>query len=565
MSLINSKIEKISVVLSGDRYYIPEYQRGYSWENAQLEDFWLDLYELSQEEDREIHFLGQIVIHEDKKEKKKYVIDGQQRLTTSVILLDIIRTKLNQLHREHDIEDANIDAGNITSTLIGTYTERRDYLKLVLGRIDKEFFKKTIQKTGPIKYNNPDLNKKKIPISNFNIINASKFFNDKIDSFLEKITDPERKYEYLIDLSDTFGNNFKVMYLETDDINEAYIIFETLNARGRELETSDLLKNHLLRSSQDKLDSISNKWYKMIDNLGEVDPTKFIRHYWNSKHQFTTEKSLFNKLRKSIDTPKKVEEVMEELVFLSELYAALQNPNENKYYEGAEINERIFEIKKLKAMSFYPIMLALENEKFDEKEINEILIYIESLIVRNLVVASKVANVYEKEFSKIAREISEHILIDKSEIIKKINALIISDEEFYDTFKIFTSKNTDVVRYILRKLHNHLNYETRVISDNNTVHIEHILPKRPKVGEWNEFIEEDKSEFLWRIGNLTLLGNEYNKRATNSDFTRKKEIYNKSKIPMTKSLIDYKNWDIESILNRQKYFAEIAPRVWKKI
>ena len=84
------------------------------------------------------------------------------------------------------------------------------------------------------------------------------------------------------------------MTVETDDINEAYIIFESLNARGKALETADLLKNHILRKAQNDLSSATETWNTIIDNLDNIDPTKFIRYYWNSTKKFAREKDFLN-------------------------------------------------------------------------------------------------------------------------------------------------------------------------------------------------------------------------------------------------------------------------------
>ena len=95
------------------------------------------------------------------------------------------------------------------------------------------------------------------------------------------------------------------MYVETDEINEAFIIFETLNARGCDLETSDLLKNHLFRISGKKLEETKRVWIQTLDNLDGIDITKFLRHYWNSMEKFSREKDLYKNLREKINTPKK--------------------------------------------------------------------------------------------------------------------------------------------------------------------------------------------------------------------------------------------------------------------
>lgn len=83
MPLQSSSIYDMHSFLN-NKYYIPNYQREYSWENDELEDFWNDLKFTKDEED-DIHFFGQIVVHDDSDKKKKFIIDGQQRATTSMI------------------------------------------------------------------------------------------------------------------------------------------------------------------------------------------------------------------------------------------------------------------------------------------------------------------------------------------------------------------------------------------------------------------------------------------------------------------------------------------------
>ncbi|ELS0448351.1 DUF1524 domain-containing protein, partial [Enterococcus faecalis] len=282
------------------------------------------------------------------------------------------------------------------------------------------------------------------------------------------------------------------------------------------------------------------------------------------KNEFIREKDLYKALRKDADTPKKIEVLLNDLVSLSELYVALLEPDDNKFFNSLELNERISEINKLKATSFFPIVLSLQAEKYSEEDINEILKSIESLIVRNFVVAGKTANKYEVEFAKIAHQISEEILKGKEVISEKINGLMISDDLFVNNFQIFSSKTNNVIRYLLRKINNYNTQEVRIIDDAKTVHVEHILPKKIKEGQWCDFTEDEHNEYLWRLGNLTLLGQEYNIKAKNKTFNEKKEMYEKSSIDITKDLLVNDHWTIEEISNRQKQFAEIAIDIWKK-
>ena len=135
-------------------------------------------------------------------------------------------------------------------------------------------------------------------------------------------------------------------------------------------------------------------------------------------------------------------------------------------------------------------------------------------------------------------------------------------EEFHVNFQRFEVKKGNIIRYLLRKIHNHENEETRIIEDNNTVHVEHIMPKRIRAADdWK--IDEDQHEInVNRFGNLTLLGQEYNRNAVNKDFESKKEIYLKSEISMTIDLIAYETWGVEAIEERQEILADVALEIW---
>lgn len=86
MALQNSSIWNMHTFLGGT-YHIPDYQREYSWEAEEIGDFWDDLEATRNDPDKMIHFFGQVVVHSDEEDNKKYIIDGQQRTITSVIFL----------------------------------------------------------------------------------------------------------------------------------------------------------------------------------------------------------------------------------------------------------------------------------------------------------------------------------------------------------------------------------------------------------------------------------------------------------------------------------------------
>lgn len=567
MGMLNSNLIKLGSFLGNEKLFIPEYQRGYSWEETQLDDFWIDLVQIYEENTRDEHFLGQVVIHKNKEDGKRYIIDGQQRISTTIILLDILRTKFKEIADSTNNNDANDDAEDINTKYIGRVSESKREQYLSMGGVDKEFFINYIQARGPIDYSDRKFEKKRLRPSNYNIFYASKFFEDKVSKFITKKLPNE--YIELNKLYQCLINQFILMTVETDDINEAYIIFESLNARGKALETADLLKNHILRVAQSDLSNATETWNTIIDNLDNIDPTKFIRYYWNSTNRFAREKDLFKALRKDIKTQSDVNTLLANLRSLSKVCAAILHPEDNKDFDLTELNERLIEMQKLDASSYIPVIFALRLQNYSEEDINEVLKAIETLVVRNFVVSGLVANKYELEFAQITKSISDkswpphNNSPTKDDILKKLYSLMVSDDEFINNFKVFNSKKNAVIRYLLRKINNFDVSETNIVDDSNRVHVEHILPKKIN-DEWINFNAEDHETYLWRIGNLTLLGQEYNNRAKNKGFDKKKEIYKKSEIKMTRDLVTIDDWTTLTIVKRQEDFAEIALKIWPR-
>lgn len=533
-------------------YKIPNYQREYSWEESELEDLWMDLNQIINKE-TESHFFGQIVIHVDKKENDKLIIDGQQRTSTAVIFLAAMRDLFTEIHDE-GWPDARFESDDITTKFIGRYTQNRDERKLFLGESDKEYFSSRVQSLSTEKYGFQKLTK-----SQKRIDSAYNYFYRKLVESMELVETLEGKYTILKRYFIDFTEKCTVMFVETDDVNEAFIIFETLNARGRDLETADLLKNHLFRVANKKIDIVKEDWQQMLDTLGKIDTTKYIRHFWNSQNLFIREKDLYKVIRKKITTTLEATNFMKDLLRLSEVYSGMVNPAEDNFFD-TDIQQVLADIKILGAQSFYPIILAMVKKDFDSKEIYEVLTVMEVLIVRNFVVSGLVANKYETEFSKIAFRIYQEDIGEVEEIMDLLRKNIIGDSDFLHNFSSFEIKKKPSIRYILKKINDSYSKEMAVLNDNNKIHIEHIMPV--KANDWN-IIKEDHGEYLWKLGNLTLLGGEYNKKSTNKVFNEKKGVYEFSQVQLTKELLEYEEWTVETIQERQKNLAKVAVDIWK--
>jgi hypothetical protein len=552
MTIKKFNFYSVGQFLISDKFFIPDYQREYSWEeDEQIKDFWLDLDDLV-ENKRESHFFGQIVIHDDHEDKKKYIIDGQQRSSTSIIFLSVVRQLFDDIYNETKKDGARNKVEDIRLKIIGRWSEEENELQFHLGKIDNVFFRDFIQRGIP-------LTEEIVEPSHKRIKEAYEYLYKQL---VEKLKDLDNndKYLKLVEYYNGFKDKFSLMCVETDDMNEAFIIFETLNARGKELETSDLLKNHLFKTSDNLIEEVKTEWLKMQENADGIDLTKYIRTIWNSRFDFTREKDLYKNLKGVVNTPVECLNLAKELLKSINVYKVLVDPINETYFKDKEIERHLENLKLLNASTYYPIVVAMVNSSYSELEIKKVVEAIESFIVRNCVIAGKVANRYELLFAKLASKLSgSHMKFE--EITKEFKNEMLSDEEFKSHFMVSAIKKAPVAKFILRKISNYNQKETVIHPSNMKIHLEHIMPKNKSHWKVHEDIHQ---KYLNRLGNLTLLADEYNKSIKNKPFADKKKVYEKSKIDMTKKLASYKEWPSSRIEERQKEMFEIANEVWKK-
>lgn len=559
MALQNSSIDEMNTFLNR-KYYIPNYQREYSWENDELDDFWNDLIATKTDKD-DVHFFGQIVVHDDLDEKKKFIIDGQQRTTSSMIFLRTLQIWFDQIYkRTNDKKMGYYKSTDIESIYLGREEERH----LNLGDLDNNYLDTKILSNSPQKDN------KERKKSHERLRKAYIFFDNKINSLLGELDSDQEKYEELEELYNTFIHRFKVLYMEATKLEEAFIIFETLNARGKDLETADLLKNYILNHSKNINESLK-KWNSMIKKLEKCDPTKYIRHYWNATQDFEREKALYRAINKRITSPKDSREMLNNLDELAKYYHDMVVPSENTSYENSKLTESFTALKALKASTFYPVILAMKkNKSFKEEDLAKVVRKIELYVFRNFTICGRTANSAETYFANIAKSIDNEQLTNADEICAEINKEIVPDDEFKISFISWTgsSSSKEAIRYILRKIHKHLDPSKEISVNNNDVHIEHIMPENNE--KWN--VPEDVHErALWRLGNIALLSGVWNQSISNNPFNDKYKMYTESIIKPNNEIITYAKqenskyiWTEESINERQTKLSEYAVEIWCK-
>lgn len=352
--------------------------------------------------------------------------------------------------------------------------------------------------------------------------------------------------------------------MEATKLEEAFIIFETLNARGRELETADLLKNSIFSYAKD-INEAQQKWSSMISKLDKGDPTRYIRCFWNSQQPFAREKALYREISSKINTPRDSKDFLTKLEDSAQCYHDIENPDDNVEFTDERLIRSLQALQLLKARSFYPVVLAmkLSDSNFTEEDIREVVEKIESYVFRNATICGKTANKTEVFFAGIARDIYNGNLDTVELICNQIANEVVSDKEFEEQFSRWkgSSRNKETIRYILRKVHKHLDPNLEINIDSSEVHIEHIMPI--KITQWKDIDDQTHEDYLWRLGNLMLLSGSINTSASNKPYEVKKSRYLESKIEPNKEFEHIQVWNKEEIEARQQRLAKLALDIWK--
>lgn len=532
----------IKALLTGDNLSltVPEYQRAYSWTEDNVDEFFNDLVEFIKSGE-EYYLFGQIIIHREG--SSNFIVDGQQRITTSTIFLcalrDIIKERNFSVESlKHGIEDA-----------IGFLD---DGYRLISGSQNKEFMMNYIQ-TGNHDYNTQSESDELIKTA-YNKLCAC------IYEYIGESTDSECKF---IELSKKFLYGFHVSYVETESLSQAFTVFETLNARGTPLEVPDLLKNHFFSKLDRSHEYIKDKWRLMVERVSPLGPnatTQFIKYYWNSSNPLVREKNLFKVLSKSEKLKgDKIYKFLAGLFDAEDLFLEIMAPQvKGKFFDEDTLNS-LQNLKQFGASSFCPLLISLYNTGNCES-IPDIVKSIETAVLRNQVIGKKTANTSERKYADWALSISEGLKTPKK-VFYEICSFTDSDEDVAGAFRRFSPKE-GIAKLLLVEIYNSEHPELKITDRRSEVHLEHIMPKSNE--KWN--VEKDVwEEYHKRFGNMALLHEKLNKQISNNIFDIKKIKYLESNIEDTRNLANLDKWGKEEIDARQEMLLQKVLKRWVKI
>src|SRR5690606_33260544 len=319
---IESRDTDIESLLVGSYFHIPRFQRPYSWDDENLNDFWDDVV-VNQSDD---YFIGSMVVY--KKDKQQYgVVDGQQRLTTITILLCVIR--------DYFLSVGSQDLAEGVHQLIERKDRNNKNEYVLKTETSFPYFQEHIQKFD----DDPELIID-IQMEERNLKNAHTRFNKLVGSVVSAIDQDasiksenknDLKIEKLLSLRDAVLN-LNLIFITLDNEDDAYLIFETLNTRGKDLALTDLLKNHFSKHLKSKgdVDHTKLKWSSLLDTIhnssSDISSDNFIYHFWASRYEAVPLKKLFPKIKKDI-TKSKAKDYLDALVSDSKIYRSIHEEN----------------------------------------------------------------------------------------------------------------------------------------------------------------------------------------------------------------------------------------------
>jgi uncharacterized protein with ParB-like and HNH nuclease domain len=544
---------------NGKIYRVPPFQRDYSWTEENWEDLWQDIMALHNNPESS-HYMGAIVLQSSHNSDREFtIIDGQQRLATlSLIAIAAIAKIQALIDREQDPE-ANRDRQEILKrTYLGDRDPRslRYSSKLLLNQNNNDFYQSNL-----INLRKPK-NIRALPKSNQLIWQAFEYFSQQLETVQEVIKTGETLATFM---ADTIAKQLLFIQINVEDELNAYTVFETLNARGIELSSTDLLKNYLFSLFQgpDDLAAAQRQWKTIINTVQMEKFPEFLRHYLSLKETRVRRERLFKLVRTSVKSAQQAFDLLDELENYSSLFIALGNAYD-EFWRDTPANQRyIRELELFQVKQAYPTLFAAYS-KFSADNFTRLLKLVAVISFRYTVVSGLNPNELESYYNQVAIAINQGQIVTPKQVFERLRPIYVSDEKFRQDFALLSistkGQKKKLVRYILGKLE--MDAANRKDINEDSFSIEHILPESPNDAWRKHFSDNQIEEMVYRIGNLTPLEPPFNREIGNEVYALKQNKYQQSVYALTKNILA-EAWTIDTIVQRQNDLAKRAVHIWR--
>lgn len=587
---MNGSLISLNELLIGDKLFeIPVYQRSYAWEEENLKDFWEDLYYLDTSKQ---HYFGTVLLKDSGKTtqtgfrtfKKFDVIDGQQRLTTALILLREITLQIKAVN---DDESYQKDVADLEET----YLKHGVHYKLNPLGEDGEFFHNFVID------NNEHLKHETQTRSQGHLVAAKSFFRDRLDK--QKKEEPSKFEDFLRGLKYKIDGLQLMQYIVNSDA-DAIRIFETANDRGRPLNNLEKTKSFLMHTSylgtnendgavESKLKELNQRFFQIYRYSEDVSENEHIKqfgpddiqryHFINyisensSDYMDELKNCIRNMLRENADEC--VEYALAYAEDLEQTFHAVKNiaASHEKEDELGKLLGKIFMIGRL--ANIFPLLIA-SWLRFGEQiaRMAKILTLFEAFTFRVYAVGRYRSDTAIGRLNGMAHKVHKNrldydALIDE---LKKINNDYRDDHRFADDLrsKYFFHRWGHDIKYLLSEYEIYLRDESRepltlpqkeVLS--SEYQVEHIWAQNPSdEPEYDDDTRLLHEQNVHRLGNLTITSKSWNSSMGNKPFEEKKLKYVDSSLRVQRELVGWDEWNNATICEREKAIVEFALQRW---
>lgn len=552
-------------------YSIPNYQRQYSWDDDKLSDLWNDLFDSFSNNPDENYFLGSVVVIDDGKGRHA-VVDGQQRITTLMILFNV----LAKTFPEVNADSTEVLSGDLEAINRMIYFDSKNN-RLCL-QVDPNYntdFDQTIIKVenyDDLFYPRQADLKKDIP--KYKFINTAKYFYDKLNALnnAEGLKVLGDFVKYIL---------YKTNIIKITCTNEAFAIklFLVLNDRGMDLSPSDIVKSYILDryspSDQDydyKCNVFNTNWKKIEQqcNDNDIKIDDFIVYYEYYKLMRNPKRQVTEELRDIIKQERDIDCLVNELSVFSNHVAQVYRSTDPVIYSLRYLPWQSYVITAL-ACAFH----------VDYKERDELFSAMQRFFYISWISGKTLNGIKQTSFNLIAA-------IVKKESIPKIKAMLddfIREKHLVRDF--YEALDGDVYGYgFLKPLLLSVEYSIREVTNTNffkadkNIHLDHILPQnfdKKFRHEWSYIKDEEIARtktYIDKLGNMALLLGKKNEEALNHGMEQKMKIYRgedrentgKTAFDTTKAIVEKYiagnvQWTSKDIQDRQAYLMELIEKL----
>lgn len=534
-------------------FVVPIYQRSYSWNEKQCSQLFDDILRTGMNDKVNAYFVGSIVYVEKglyavTGKSPLLVIDGQQRLTTVMLLIEAISRQLGT----EELLDGFSAKKLRNYYLINSLEEGEDKYKLILSQTDKTSLIAVLD--------NYDMPK-----------DYSIRIKENFDFFVNKLAETK-------DLVAICKGLAKLVIVDISldrDQDNPQLIFESLNSMGLELNQADLIRNFVLMRLEPDLQTklYSQYWRPMEIAFGQEAYSEyfdsFMRHYLTLKTgNIPKEREVYEAFKDyAISTGTATEELVADIKKFAEFYCVMAL--------GAEVDEDIKiafqDIRELKVDVAFPFLLEIykdyNNGLLSKQDLLKVLRLTESYVFRRAVCGIP-TNSMNKTFAGFIKNINKENYLENIQAYFKVlpsYRRFPDDAEFKREFEIKDLYNFRSKSYWLRRLEN---YDRKERVPVNEYTIEHIMPQNENLSsEWREALgpewERIQKTYLHTLGNLTLTG--YNSEYSDRTFIDKRDRkggFKESPIRINKEIAEMDKWNEDSIKKRAEILSAQAVNVW---